>query len=219
MPASELSAVILAGGRGARLPGKCYGRLGDKELILHVLDRVSQATQEIVVSVKSKEQAVCVAQLRPSVQVVLDDSQSQSPLIGFLLGLRVVKGMYVFAAPCDTAFIEPGVIKLLLQRAIGNDGAIPLNEDNFLELLCAVYRRKSAQLAAEESIEEGDLSMHAMVARLPMFVRVPMEDNQTVDPNLLSLRNINTELDLVLASDLVHRKKETSKVLESYRKD
>ena len=201
----QLGAVILAGGRGTRLPAKCFRMLGDRGLIVHVFERISQVTQEIVVAVKDTEQASAARQLLPAAWIVLDGDKSESPLVGFLSALRVITTPYVFAAPCDTPFIEPNVIRLLLKHALGNDGAIPINEDKMAEPLCAIYRRESALKAARNSIESGSKSMADVLARLAMVMRVPADDIRKVDPGLLTFRNINTEQDLRWASQFVKK--------------
>lgn len=179
--------------------------LGERELVGHVFERISQVTQEIVVSVKNTEQASTMRRLLPSAWIVLDSDKSESPLVGFLCGLRAITTPYVFAAPCDTPFIEPNVIRLLLRHALGNDGAIPFNEYKMAEPLCAIYRRESALKAARNSIESGSKSMTDMLARLAMVMRVPADDIRKVDPELLTFRNINTEQDLRWASQFVKK--------------
>ena len=200
---TQLGAVILAGGSATRLPSKCFRMLEGKQLILHVVERISQVTDDIVVSVRTAQQADRVKQLLQTIPVVQDSIQGQSPLVGLVSGLRASRRPYIFAAPCDTVFIEPEVIRLLLQRAIGNDGAIPMAEGNLLEPLCAVYRRESALLAAEKSIQNGRMSMLAMIKQLTKLVRVPVEDIRRLDSQLLTLRNINTEQDLSWATEII----------------
>ncbi|HMK83159.1 MAG TPA: molybdenum cofactor guanylyltransferase [Candidatus Bathyarchaeia archaeon] len=199
----QLGAVILAGGEATRLPGKCFRVLGGKELILHVFERISQVTKDIVVSVRNAQQADRVKQLLQATPIVQDSIQKQSPLVGLVSGLRASRKPYIFAAPCDTIFIEPEVIRLLLRRAIGNDGAIPMAEGNLLEPLCAVYRRESALLAAEKPIQNDRLSMLEMITQLTKLIRVPVEDIRRIDPQLLTLRNINTEQDMAWATEII----------------
>ena len=201
-PVSQLGAVILAGGRGTRLPDKCFRMLGDKQLIVHVFERISQVTQEIVVSVKSKEQATRIRRLIHPAQVVLDRFEVQAPLVGFLSGLRAIRSPYVFASACDLAFIEPNIIRELFQRAHDSDGAIP-TDGELLEPLCAAYCREVALRAAEKSFERGEMSMLDMLTRLTRLVRVPLESLREVDPQLLSFRNINTGQDFAWATKMI----------------
>lgn len=177
--------------------------LGNKALIVHVFDRVAQVTGEIVVTVKSAEQTGMVRQLLPLVRVVLDDSASQSPLVGFLTGLRALRAAYVFVAPCDTPFIVPDVIRLLRDRASEDDGAISIGRGRRLEPLCAIYRRDKAIRAAQKSIESERMSMLEMLDGLEKLARVPTEDVQKLDPHLLTFRNINTAEDFAWAERMI----------------
>jgi molybdopterin-guanine dinucleotide biosynthesis protein A len=187
--------------------------LGGKELILHVFERISQVTEDIVVSVRNAQQADRVKRLLQATPIVQDSIQGQSPLVGLVSGLRASRKSYIFAAPCDTVFIEPDVIRLLLRRAFGNDGAIPMVEGNLLEPLCAVYRRESVLLAAEKPIQNGRLSMLEMIKQLTKLVRVPLEDIRMIDSQLLTLRNINTEQDLAWATEIIQTRN-VNKVLK-----
>ena|SRR3972149_5009675 len=198
-----LGALILAGGRGSRLPDKCLKILGNKELILHVFEKISNVTREIVVAVKSSEQASRLGVLFPSAQIVLDEVSDQTPLAGFLSGLHAIGSQYVFVAPCDTPFIEPGVIQLLFQRALGNDGAVVMIDSGMLEPLCAVYRREPALRAAQEAIQSRRTSMLDVLAQIAKIVRVRSEELRKVDPQLLTFRNINTNEDLAWAERMI----------------
>lgn len=201
--ARQLGAVILAGGSATRLPGKCFKVLEGKQLILHVFERISQVTEDIVISVRTAQQAERVKQLLQATPITQDSMQGQSPLVGLVSGLRASRKSYIFAAPCDTVFIEPEVIRLLLQKAIGNDGAVPMAEGNLLEPLCAVYHREIVLREAEKSIQNGRMSMHEMITQLTKLVRVPVEEIRKIDSQLLTLRNINTEQDLAWAAEII----------------
>ena len=132
----------------------------------------------------------------------MDEIEIQSPLVGFLSGLRALRSPYVLASACDMAFIEPRIIRTLLQRALDTDGVIPI-DGKLLQPLCAIYRRKVALRAAQRSIESGRMSMLDMLTRLTTLVRVPVESLREVDPQLLSFRNINTDEDFAWATKMV----------------
>lgn len=202
---SSLGALILAGGRSRRLEDKCFRILRNKELILHVFGRVGTVVDEIVVALRNQEQVDRLRNLLPTSQIVLDENQNEGPLIGLLSGLSVIKTPYVFAAACDTPFIEPNVLRLLHRRAIENDGAIPVWDDGRLEPLCAVYCRDSAMQAAKRSVETGNMSMLGMIGRLDKLMRVPVEEFRKIDPHLLTFRNINTPEDLEWAERAIQR--------------
>ena len=201
--ASELGAVILAGGRGVRLPDKCFRTLRGKELIVHVFEKIYVITREIVVAVKSGEQSNRVQRLLREARIVLDETDEEAPLAGFLSGLRAIKSQYVFVAPCDTPFIQPQVIRLLFQHAVELDGAFVVKGEGTLEPLCAVYHRDRAIRAAEDSIKARRMSMHDMLQGLEKLVRVPVDEIRKFDPELLTFWNINTPEELARAEGTV----------------
>jgi molybdopterin-guanine dinucleotide biosynthesis protein A len=163
-------------------------------LMAHVYDRVVQVAETVIIVVKDSGQAKLVRRLLTCARVVQDDSTEQGPLVGFLAGLRGLKAQYAFVAACDTPFIEPNVVRLLLERALGNDGAIPISEDGNLEPLCAV--NKQQRDIAEETVRSGRSSMLGMLDKSDKIVRVPVEEVRKLDPELLTFRNINTVEDL-----------------------
>ncbi|HYW01481.1 MAG TPA: molybdenum cofactor guanylyltransferase [Candidatus Acidoferrum sp.] len=198
---SELGAVILAGGRSARLPDKCFRKLGSKELILHVFEKVSQVTSEITIVVRDTSTAIRLREILPPARVVLDEIQSQSPMVGVLSGLRATRTEYAFMSACDTPFIEPKVIRVLFEAALGTDGAIPSNGE--LEPLCSVYRRSSTINAAQFCLQNGQFSMLELISRLRTLVKVQKVRLRRVDPQLLTFVNINTSNDLERAETLI----------------
>jgi len=197
---SGFGAVILAGGRSTRLPDKCFRKLGSKELILHVFERVSQVTSEITIVTKDSSSASRLREILPSGRIVLDELQNQTPLVGLLSGLRATQTEYAFMSACDTPFIEPEVIRVLYEAALGTDGAIPSNGE--LEPLCSVYRRSSTIRAARFCLQNGQLSMSMLISRLKA-IKVQKVRLRRVDPELLTFLNINTISDLKRAETLI----------------
>jgi len=175
--------------------------LGEKPLILHVFERVSSVTQNVVVAARTTQHVKMLKNLLPSKKIVLDEREMQSPLVGFLSGLRALETAYVFAAPCDAPFIEPEVIRTLFKLALGKDCAIPVS-DGKIDPLIAVYSRLSAIRAATNSLEQGEASMRSMLTRLEKF-EVPRESLRKLDPQLLSFLNVNTELELMKAKRIL----------------
>ena len=199
---ATLGAVILAGGRSARLPDKCFRRLASRELILHVFERVSQVTMEITIVSKDTSTASRLKEILPQARIVLDELECQTPMVGLLSGLRATPTQYVFMSACDTPFIRPEVIRVLHDSALGKDGAIPSNGE--LEPLCAVYRRSTAMSAAQFCLQNGQFSMLQLISQLATLVKVQKARLRRMDPKLLTFVNINTSSDLERAEAMVN---------------
>ena len=195
MLSKQLGAIILAGGVASRLRHKCLRSLGGKPLILHVDERLSKVTRNIVVVARTPEQADMLRQVLPRTRIVLDELQVQSPLVGFLTGLHALRTDYVFATSCDAPFIEPRLVRTLFDAAWGNDCAVPLSRGR-IDPLVAVYNRATALCASTKSVEAGEMSMYEMITRLKKPVYVPRADLRKVDSSLLSFQNVNTPSEL-----------------------
>jgi molybdopterin-guanine dinucleotide biosynthesis protein A len=190
-----LGAVILAGGKASRLHDKCFRLLGGKPLVLHVFERISRVTRKIVVVAKTAEQMEKLNQVLPDGRIILDQLHAQTPLVGFLTGLRALRTKYVFAASCDAPFIEPLLVRTLFEFAVGNDCAVPASKGK-INPLVAVYNRATALRASTTSIECGKMSMKDMIALLKKPVYVPAASLRGTDPDLMSFQNVNTPFKL-----------------------
>lgn len=201
----QLGGIILAGGRGLRLHDKCFRMLHGKPLILHVFERVSSVTQDIVLVARTTQQHGRLRKILPQVRIVSDEMEDESPLVGFLSGLRTLRTPYVFAVPCDAPLVEARVIRTLYGQAVKYDCAVPVS-DGKMDPLLAVYNRSSAIRASRTSLRDGERSMQEMVARLKRVVRVPKASLRRADPDLVSFVNINTKFDLARARRILRRR-------------
>jgi molybdenum cofactor guanylyltransferase len=199
---NRLGAVILAGGKAARLSDKCFRLLCGKELVLHVFERVSMTVPEIVVVGKNVRDVSRLQRVLPKARITHDVSTTQSPLVGLLCGLHALETEYVFAAGCDMPFLQPLVIRSLFAHARGRDAAVPFSNGE-LEPLCAVYNRISAMNAASNCLQSNRTSIIEMIRELKNVTRVNKEEFRKDDPHLLTFINVNTEDDLRKAENLL----------------
>ena len=204
-PISQLGGLILAGGKSLRLREKCLRPLHGRPLIAYVFDCVSAITQQTVVAARTTTQRAKLKKVLPGARIVLDGIRTQSPLVGFLSGLRVLQTPYVFAAPCDAPLIEPKLIHVLYSKAVGNDCALP-KFDGKLNPLLSVYNRTSAIRASTIARKNGELSMHEMLTHLEKVVAVSKVTIQSADPDLSSLLNINTNIELAKARRILRKR-------------
>ena len=95
-----LSAVILSGGKSVRM-GRTKALLpfGERPLIAHLIQRLSQRFSDIVV-VAAPDQTL------PSLPVTLvhDEVAHQGPVGGMYYGLRAIRGTAAFVTSCDAPF-------------------------------------------------------------------------------------------------------------------
>lgn len=136
----DVTAVILAGGRGSRMGGidKACAVAGDARLIDHVLSSLTSYPR-IVVSSRQPQG------LPIDVTVVAEDPPFAGPLAAIARGIAEVTTPYTFLTTVDAplaAYLLP-----LLTAAIGDHSAAVIrSRQGFLEPLIALW--KSADLAA-----------------------------------------------------------------------
>jgi len=194
----DKSAIILAGGFSSRF-GQDKGLLplANKPLIKHVLDVINNMVDEKIVVVSSKVQAEKFAKVVGSdVNVLVDASAVQSPLVGASTGLEETHGEYALLLPCDTPLVSNDVLSLLFELCINKTAVIPRWPNGYIEPLQAVYRTKPALEAAKNALSEGKLDMRSMVEKLRGIRYVSTLVLQQLDPTLRTFFNVNTPLDL-----------------------
>ena len=192
------SAVILAGGFSKRFgQDKGLVRLVGKPLILHMLDTISGVVDETVVVVSSKCQIDPIeCLLRGKANIVVDESRTQSPLIGALTGFGNAKGKYSLLLPCDTPFVSSHIASLLLDLCINKSAVIPRWPNGYIEPLQAVYHTKSALTATKTALKEEKLDLRSMIAHLKSIRYISTLVLEQIDSELLTFFNINTLEDL-----------------------
>lgn len=157
MNPGDITAVILAGGRGTRLGGidKGWFQIGGRSLIEITLERVASQVGPIVVSANrtlDRYRALGVA-------VVQDRGASQGPLSGMLAGLRAATTPYVLCVPCDTPDIPPDLGPRLFS-ALGDFEAAVVQTSAGVEPLHALMRRGIADDLGVW-LDEGGRAAHA----------------------------------------------------------
>jgi len=199
------SAVILAGGSSKRF-GREKGltELFGKPLVDYVLAKVSGVVDEKILVVSSEVQKLRFATVTgKKVNVVVDELEIQSPLIGALTGFKHAHGDYSVLLPCDTPFLSSQVIATLLRLCIHRHAVVPQWPNGYVEPLEAAYHTKSAVAAAEAAAKCGELDLRSMISRLQEVKYVSTLFLRQLDPKLLTFFNVNTPEDLRAAESII----------------
>jgi molybdopterin-guanine dinucleotide biosynthesis protein A len=199
------TALILAGGFSERFgQDKGLVMMAGKPLLLHVLDRVGEAVEEVIVVVSSPRRREAYSSALPKgTRILVDIEDSQSPLVGALTGFVDARGDYSVLLPCDTPFISGEVIDLLLETSQGMEAAVPRWPNGYIEPLQAAYRTNSALEAAEAAVKMGETRLLCRISRLRRVRYVSTEVIKKIDPGLVTFFNVNTPMDLKKAERLV----------------
>ena len=181
----DITAVILAGGKGSRMGNHDKGliQLAGKTLIEHVIDTVQQQVDHIIISANRNIDEY--QQL--GFPVICDNNESNGPLSGIYEALKVCQTKYLLVVPCDCPFIKADIIEKLYKSAIENNSDIVLMHDGqFLQPLFSLIS-KNALTSLEQCIAAKNFKTkqwmtdqtHSLVTdeRAMIFFNVNNEDN------------------------------------------
>jgi len=105
IPLTEISLLILAGGKGSRMDGQDKGMMdvAGKPAIEHILDRFSACPCSILISA-NRNLAHYAGYGHPVVRDTHNDFRG--PLAGMLAGLMAAPGKYVLTLPVDAPLVS-----------------------------------------------------------------------------------------------------------------
>ena len=112
---NQITAVILAGGRGSRLGGQDKGlvEFNNKALIEHVLDRIKPQVGSIIINANRNNETYEAY----GFPVINDEmSDFQGPLAGFATAMKTVKTDYIVTLPCDGPSLPPDLVSRMLAK-------------------------------------------------------------------------------------------------------
>ena len=196
------SAVVLAGGRGRRMgmAEKTLLEFDGKTILEFLISSLSQAVDEIVVSVRDYSQEtrlMHVIEKFPACEIRFsyDSTEGTGPLEGIRAGLLEISSEYAFVCAGDMPFINSSVVDLLFENAEGHDAVVPKHKNGKFEPLHAVYSKRLIP-KIEKALEKGKYSVLTPVFELQDVVFVEVFEILKLDPELRTFMNINTVEDL-----------------------
>ncbi|MFQ5425801.1 MAG: molybdenum cofactor guanylyltransferase [Gaiellales bacterium] len=193
---ARCAAVVLAGGRSTRM-GRSKAELAWHGLpfVARVAGVLERSVGGPVVVVRARRQRLQLPGER--VEVVADAREGRGPLEGLGAGLRAVgdRAETVFVSSTDAPMLHPAFVAAMLAALDGHDVAVP-ESDGHLHPLAAAYR--TSVLAEVDELLARDRLRPAFLFE-SASTRVVAADElraspalRAVDPDLLSLRNVNT---------------------------
>jgi len=193
---SSASAIILAGGRSARMgQAKATLRIGGMTLIERTIAELARVFDDIVV-VAAPEAAAIELPALGAVTIVHDDDAYQGPVGALARGLRAARHELAFACSCDLPMLRCDVAAWLMSLVGDRDAVIPQIGVR-LQPLHAVYRRRCAG-ALDAMLARGEHRLSAIADAVNSRI-VSEAEYRRADPDALSCFNVNTPEDYARA--------------------
>ncbi len=131
---SEVTGLILAGGRATRMGGEDKGliTLAGQPLVKHLADKLALQCGEVLISANRNVDAYA----KLGFAVVSDSPGNiggdfQGPLAGMLSGLKSCQSQWMITAPCDGPFLEHQYVSKMVaaREQAGADIAVAYAQD------------------------------------------------------------------------------------------
>ena len=189
--AESYGGIVLAGGKSTRMgSSKALLPFGPETMLQRVVRVLSEVVSPIVVVAAVDQE---LPALPPDVIVTRDEHEGRGPLEALRAGLKAlptdVDAAYVTS--CDVPLLVPGFVTQMFDLARGHTIAV-IEIDGFAHPLSAVYRRST--LPVVEDLLSKDRLRPAFLFEAVQTRRVRPEQ-MTSDPELRTLRNLNTPED------------------------
>jgi molybdopterin-guanine dinucleotide biosynthesis protein A len=192
----KAAGIVLCGGKSTRMGvPKATLPFGNETMLQRVV-RILRTVASPIVVVAAREQSL--PELPADVIVTRDEREAQGPLEGLRAGLSALPDSIdiAYATSCDVPLLEPRFVTRMVELLGDHDIAV-MEIDGFAHPLSAVYRRNTLP-HIESLLAEGRLRPVFLFDRMHTR-RVQREEMMSVDPQLRTLRNLNTKEDYLAA--------------------
>ncbi len=208
---TKRAAIILAGGKAKRFQtnqekwqDKALANLNGKPLLIHAIENIQQVVNEIIIVTneearRSHYQDILTNYQIENAKIVTDVKidHISGPLIAILTGLTYAKSEYCLTMPSDMPMLNEKVADYLLDEIKDSIVAVPMWPNGSLETLLMVLERSKTLkitnlLCQLGRSRPGDIIRGA----LNILLASPLGEIRSLDPELKSFVNINSQQDL-----------------------
>jgi molybdopterin-guanine dinucleotide biosynthesis protein A len=184
--------IVLCGGRSTRMgSSKALLQFGAETMLQRVVRLLGTVVSPLVVVAAPGQE---MPALPAFVTVTRDEQEGRGPLEGLRAGLKALPHdvELAYVTSCDVPLLVPGFVEHMVQL-LGEHDISVMEIDGFAHPLSAVYRRRT--LVQVEALLAADRLRPAYLFEAVSTRRVQPAEMAGVDPQLLTLRNLNTPQD------------------------
>jgi molybdenum cofactor guanylyltransferase len=184
--------IVLCGGKSTRMgTPKATLPFGPETMLQRVVRLLSTVVGPTIV-VAARQQPLPA--LPDSVIVAEDEREQRGPLEGLRAGLKALPNSVdsAYVTSCDVPLLVPGFVTRMIELLGDHDIAV-MEIDGFPHPLSAVYRRNV--LPQVEALLQRDKLRPVFLFDAVNTRRIRPAEMTSVDPQLRTLRNLNTRDD------------------------
>ena len=188
--------IVLCGGKSTRMGvPKATLPFGPETMLQRVVRLLGTVVSPVVV-VAARDQPL--PELPDNVKITHDEREQRGPLEGLRAGLKALPNSVeaAYITSCDVPMLEPKFVTRMIELLGDHDIAV-MEIDGFSHPLSAVYRRDT--LSHVEALLEKDKLRPVFLFDAVRTRRVLPEEMLSADPQLRTLRNLNTREDYLAA--------------------
>ena len=188
----NVGGVVLCGGRSTRMGSpKALLPFGSETMLQRVVRLLGAVVSPLVV-VGAPSQVLPL--LPQSVIVARDEHEGRGPLEGLRAGLKALPESVdaAYVTSCDVPLLVPAFVERMIELLTDHEISV-MEIDGFTHPLSAVYRRRT--LPHVEALLSAARLRPAFLFEAVKTRRVQTSEMIAVDPQLLTLRNLNTPQD------------------------
>lgn len=193
---SKVTGIILAGGTSSRLgENKALIDVEGMPLVERVNRRLHSVVDKVILVTNTPELFGFL-----NLPMVGDIYTGLGTLGGVHAGLHAIQDPYGLVVGCDMPFLNPALLRYLIESSVGYDVVMPRINDHH-EPLHALYARRCLP-TIERGIAAGERRVLLALAGLNIRY-IPEVEIVSHDPDRLSFFNINTPEELAYARALL----------------
>lgn len=186
------AGIVLCGGKSTRMGvPKATLPFGNETMLQRVVRLLGAVVSPIIV-VAARDQSLPA--LPDDTMVARDEREARGPLEGIRAGLSALPPAIdaAYITSCDVPLLVPAYVERMIEL-IGDHDVAVMEVDGFAHPLSAIYRRST--LPQVEALLAQDRMRPLFLFDAVRTRRVTPEEIIAVDPELRTLRNLNTPED------------------------
>lgn len=201
----KVTLALQAGGESRRMGhSKALAAFAGRPLIAHLVERLSPAADEVVVTTNEPGRLSFLAADFPEVplRLVRDIYPERGALAGFATAFEAAANPFVAVVACDMPLASAPLLahEARLLRESGADAVVPVTRHGY-EPMHAVYRRDACRAKVRALVESGDMRIRSLIAQLEVRELSTVEA-RAIAPLGGAFANANTPEELAKLEEL-----------------